>query len=562
LRRPILSLSVLLFAITANAQTFIGVNKSDLAGTTAPKGSSMVGIVGNTGKTLTDLFDGGYDLHIQPSALTTTGAVTAGSVVTTGTTTINDLIAGGPWVDVRKHGVTLGTGQSAAVRTANTAGLAAAVATGDTVLLPGDFEIDDEVELNTSGQVIMGFGRLSTIYQATSDKGVFKRAATGRIYNLLLKDFRLMHTATVSGGTAIDWTGVSDSEIRNVNVAADSATDGFAKGLVLDGTSARGALRNEVYNLRVRTYPGASSVAVELIGGTGGANSNHFWGGYLQADDGKGVLFTAGSEMNQNSLNGIVFEGDTATAVDLNGDSSTSQGNVISGCRFENNSGAGNTGVLMAATSMGNLLVGNTYVSSLTAKWSDLGGRNMKIEPTALAGTAIELGTKGNFVGHATEDALARDNWGVFSAEMASTSPVAFAAGITGEAHPTWKMKGSRMQWGPGGASDVDVGFTRSTTATLQLELGKLQIAGSGLQIGTAGTTLTKLNEGAAASVADGGTITHGMGDTPTVVTVTPSVAGEMAAVTAIGATTFTVSIKKHDNSAGTTQTIYWRASK
>jgi hypothetical protein len=65
---------------------------------------------------------------------------------------------------------------------------------------------------------------------------------------------------------------------------------------------------------------------------------------------------------------------------------------------------------------------------------------------------------------------------------------------------------------------------------------------------------------GAAPTIADGGTITHGMFTTPTYVVAIPSVAGEFVSVTAKGATTFTVAIKKHDGSAGTTQTIYWRA--
>lgn len=63
-----------------------------------------------------------------------------------------------------------------------------------------------------------------------------------------------------------------------------------------------------------------------------------------------------------------------------------------------------------------------------------------------------------------------------------------------------------------------------------------------------------------ATSVADGGTIAHGLYAAPTKVTVTPSTASEMVSVTALGATTFTVAIKKHDNSAGTTQTVYWEA--
>jgi hypothetical protein len=43
-------------------------------------------------------------------------------------------------------------------------------------------------------------------------------------------------------------------------------------------------------------------------------------------------------------------------------------------------------------------------------------------------------------------------------------------------------------------------------------------------------------------------------------VRVSASTTGEFASVTAVGATTFTLAIKKHDNSAGTTQTVYWQA--
>lgn len=66
-------------------------------------------------------------------------------------------------------------------------------------------------------------------------------------------------------------------------------------------------------------------------------------------------------------------------------------------------------------------------------------------------------------------------------------------------------------------------------------------------------------NQGAT-SVADGGTIAHGLVSTPSTVRVTPSVSGEFVSVTARGATTFTCSVKKHDNTAGTTQTVYWEA--
>ena len=67
-------------------------------------------------------------------------------------------------------------------------------------------------------------------------------------------------------------------------------------------------------------------------------------------------------------------------------------------------------------------------------------------------------------------------------------------------------------------------------------------------------------NGGAQASVADGGTINHGLAATPTYVTANPSISGEFVSVTTLDTDHFHVAIKKHDGSAGTRQTIYWRA--
>lgn len=67
-------------------------------------------------------------------------------------------------------------------------------------------------------------------------------------------------------------------------------------------------------------------------------------------------------------------------------------------------------------------------------------------------------------------------------------------------------------------------------------------------------------NGGAATNVSDGGTIAHGLPSTPTYALVTPSTASEMASVTAKDGTNITVAIKKDDGTAGTQQTIYWRA--
>lgn len=65
---------------------------------------------------------------------------------------------------------------------------------------------------------------------------------------------------------------------------------------------------------------------------------------------------------------------------------------------------------------------------------------------------------------------------------------------------------------------------------------------------------------GAAASIADGGTIAHGLGTTPTYAIVIGSVENEVVAISALDATNITVDIKKTtDQSPGTSQIIYWR---
>jgi hypothetical protein len=63
-----------------------------------------------------------------------------------------------------------------------------------------------------------------------------------------------------------------------------------------------------------------------------------------------------------------------------------------------------------------------------------------------------------------------------------------------------------------------------------------------------------------ASAATDGGTVNHGLVSTPLTVRANPTTAGEMVSITAKGATTFTTAIKKHDNTAGTNQTIYWEA--
>lgn len=61
-------------------------------------------------------------------------------------------------------------------------------------------------------------------------------------------------------------------------------------------------------------------------------------------------------------------------------------------------------------------------------------------------------------------------------------------------------------------------------------------------------------------TIADGGTIDHGLGAIPTHATVTATVSGEIAYITSMSATQLTVAIKTAAGAAGTTQSITWTA--
>lgn len=102
-----------------------------------------------------------------------------------------------------------------------------------------------------------------------------------------------------------------------------------------------------------------------------------------------------------------------------------------------------------------------------------------------------------------------------------------------------------------------DVLYANDTSGTIA---ERFYFSRSGVRIG--GGTLIVERKSGATSVADGGTIAHGMASTPTIVSLQTSVAGEFASATTLDSTNITVSIKKHDGTAGTTQTIYWIAER
>jgi len=66
-------------------------------------------------------------------------------------------------------------------------------------------------------------------------------------------------------------------------------------------------------------------------------------------------------------------------------------------------------------------------------------------------------------------------------------------------------------------------------------------------------------NSGTTTSVADGGTITHNLGSTPTKVWVNGSVAAQTYQPFGITSTQFSVSVRNTSGSSGTAATIYWQ---
>lgn len=81
-------------------------------------------------------------------------------------------------------------------------------------------------------------------------------------------------------------------------------------------------------------------------------------------------------------------------------------------------------------------------------------------------------------------------------------------------------------------------------------------------EIGQRTRTIAPAVWSSAAAVTDGSTIAHGLNAAPPAAFVQPTVAGEFASITAISSTSLTVALKKHDGTAGTSQTVYWMAFK
>lgn len=328
--------------------------------------------------------------------------------------------------------------------------------------LAGGYPIQGAVSL--SGAVTMeGDGSTESYFvQQTAAANGIVNGSGKRLFGVKLNGVGVRMKNGTAGGIGLDLSDVSNSTFYDLAVFCDSTTDGFATGVRNYGTpTLGGSYRNHFFGARIRTIPGAGSVGVLSDGAANdyGANGCQFFGGEIRADQGKGVHLKRVT--NQFGLYGVAFEGATAQAVEITGDSSSSQGNLVTGCRFE---GVVN-GVLMDATSVGNLIMGNLYASGLTTRVVDLGSRNFVIEPSASGGNAVAL-SRGDFV--------TRSGRFLANPSLANAAIEIFAAYLGTDANPTFQVKANgRFSWGPGGATPLDATLYRIATGSVGLESGK-----------------------------------------------------------------------------------------
>jgi hypothetical protein len=126
--------------------------------------------------------------------------------------------------------------------------------------------------------------------------------------------------------------------------------------------------------------------------------------------------------------------------------------------------------------------------------------------------------------------------------------------------HPDTGVQEILLQWG---TDELVSLYGQGVGLSLRDANGteRFRVSTSGARFGGASTFIRERRTGTA-TVGDGGTIAHGLGGTPTFVTVQGSVAGEFVSVTGLDATNITVGIRRHDGTSGSTQLVYWTAER
>lgn len=377
-----------------------------------------------------------------------------------------------------------------------------------------------------------------------------------------------IRTNSDSGGKALSFTNKASACINStfINVTVD--TDDFLTthrwAYALWATSLEVA---SFYDFKV-TYSATIPVHLEYA-----SNQTKFYGGELHAAN-QAPLSTRGIEMNGTSGTGgiLIFEVE-AHGLTIQGQFTASMVNTTNsslkmfGCHLENTYvGARTDGadVVVNATSVESTFIGvhaggsDFLTSGAISGLQIIGGAWGDITLAASCNFASLYGVRADTI---TDNGTANTKLGNFvtnaSVKLDHRVPLGLAIGNTGTGAAT--SASLDIQGTTGALLLPRLSTTQRNALTPSNGMVIYNTTDSRIQTYTGGSWRT--DTFGATSVADGGTIAHALGTTPLVVTATPSIANEIIAITAIGATTFTVAIKKRaDGSAGTTQTVYWHA--
>lgn len=270
----------------------------------------------------------------------------------------------------------------------------------------------------------------------------------------------------VTGTIAWDLSYVSDSHLERLGCdTSNTATTGFLEGIKVYTGAGLGAYRNQVFAPFVRTLANVAAIGLDFSGVGGadeGANGTRVFGGQVRADLGTQAYLNG----NNCLLSGVSMEGSPAIGVDVAANTYCTT-NVINACRFE----GATTGIRFGLNSESNFAIGNFYTSGMPTKVSDLSKRNFAFEPSQLFKMLINYG---RFEAYSPQDVTK----GVFLANMAASGQLTFDARVDGDTNPRWYVSSNgRMFYGSGSATP-DFNWFRSSSATLQVETGTLDLNG------------------------------------------------------------------------------------
>lgn len=436
----------------------------------------------------------------------------------------------------------------------DTTALNNAIATGKNVLLgAANYKVTGALTALAAGQGLIGQGRgLTTITVSGSAYDVVSLAAD----NSFVEGVYFSSSSQRSSGKTIKLpnntrgNAVRQSKFQNqfvsVSIDADAVITYLEDLEILDATSTTGVCihingGNDTFLTRIVT----DSSGTEPLAGLRVTASQAIWATDCDfIDSGHGLLIdpTSGT-LTWLFFNNCAFDTGSGSGVNINPTGTA----VVKGLFFNGGWSATNAERGVIIHTGGSATVDGVYLDQF--KVVNNGQAGILVLPTGVTNVHIS-------------DPVISGN---------SLSSSGTYAGIDIQANTSqFSVKGGRIGQHLGFSNTQSYGILINAGTSDNYTIRGVDVRGNataGISDGGSGankyisenlghTTSAK----GATSVADGGTITHGLVAAPTKVRCTPSVSGEFVSVTALGASTFTVAIKKHDNTAGTTQTVYWEA--